>query len=200
MAKTIEELKESINNTINQNSSGQITGQGLNILLNEMADVLSTMGGNSGGSTTESGASGVYVVVADGFTIEDGTETLTLTKPENIKINKNAYNTIHESLKNKQGVSIYLSMKELYDFMRKAFEGVETGIPPYNQYGLSPYGIASMILNESNLEMTKEEFLQQMPEFEKYWGTEVYILDCDFGSLSLFNDGNIMAEQSSSPS
>lgn len=47
MAKTIEELKESINNTINQNGTSQITGQGLNILLNEMADVLSTMGGST---------------------------------------------------------------------------------------------------------------------------------------------------------
>lgn len=47
MAKTIEELRESINNTINQNGTGQITGQGLNVLLNEMADVLSTMGGST---------------------------------------------------------------------------------------------------------------------------------------------------------
>lgn len=192
MAKTIEELKESINNTINQNGSGQITGQGLNILLNEMADVLSTMGGNTE-EDSKGGAGGVYVVVADSFTMEDdgcgGTEIVpTLTKPENIKINKNAYDTIHESLKNKQGISVYLSLTEYYNAARK--EGEEIS---YNKKGYLTLGIISMIVNESTTGTTKEELMQQMPEYAKYWGTEVYRLEGDL-SLQLFNDGNVIFE------
>lgn len=48
MAENIEELKQTIDSVITSNGNGQITGQGLNILLNEMTDLLSTMGGNSG--------------------------------------------------------------------------------------------------------------------------------------------------------
>jgi hypothetical protein len=45
MAKTIEELKEMIDSVIVENGKGQITGQGLNLVLNEMSDSLSEMGG-----------------------------------------------------------------------------------------------------------------------------------------------------------
>lgn len=48
MAKTIEELKQMIDSVIVENGKGQITGQGLNLVLNEMSDALSEMGGGGG--------------------------------------------------------------------------------------------------------------------------------------------------------
>ena len=48
MAKTLEELKEMIDSVIVENDKGQITGQGLNLVLNEMSDALSEMGGGGG--------------------------------------------------------------------------------------------------------------------------------------------------------
>ena len=56
MAKSVEELKETINNTITQNGAGQISGHGLNLVLNDMTDTLSATGGGGGG---------VYVCLAD---------------------------------------------------------------------------------------------------------------------------------------
>lgn len=63
MAKTIEELKQMIDSVIVENGKGQITGQGLNLVLNEMSDALSEMGG--GGAK--------YTLRGDGttFTEED---------------------------------------------------------------------------------------------------------------------------------
>ena len=48
MAKTLEELKETINNVIIENNKGEITAKSLNILLTDMADTLSELGGGGG--------------------------------------------------------------------------------------------------------------------------------------------------------
>lgn len=102
MAKTIEELKESINNTINQNGSGQITGQGLNILLNEMADVLSTMGGNSGGNS--GGSSEVYRICTPS---DFDTGELTSEEQEH---NAEIFEKIYQKVETGEYVNIYANI------------------------------------------------------------------------------------------
>lgn len=109
MAKTIEELKESINNTINQNGSGQITGQGLNILLNEMADVLSTMGGNSGNNNTNNnvGVESYRIYMSD-------LETGELTTEEQSH-NASVFKKIFQKVKNGEFVNVYINMNYSFD-------------------------------------------------------------------------------------
>ena len=45
MAENIEELKQTIDSVITSNGNGQITGQGLNLVLNDMCNVLGSTGG-----------------------------------------------------------------------------------------------------------------------------------------------------------
>lgn len=47
MAKTIQELKDSINAVIGENGKGQITGKNLNIVLNDTADTIEQAAKNS---------------------------------------------------------------------------------------------------------------------------------------------------------
>lgn len=49
MAKTLEELKEAIDNIIVENDKGEITATTLNMLLHDMSDTLSELGGSGGG-------------------------------------------------------------------------------------------------------------------------------------------------------
>lgn len=49
MAKTLEELKEAIDNIIVENDKGEITASALNMLLHDMSDTLSELGGSGGG-------------------------------------------------------------------------------------------------------------------------------------------------------
>ena len=48
MAKTLEELKEAIDNIIVENDKGEITAITLNMLLHDMSDTLSELGGGGG--------------------------------------------------------------------------------------------------------------------------------------------------------
>lgn len=118
MAKTIEELKESINNTITQNGAGQITGQGLNLVLNDMTDTLSAT----------SGGGGVYVCLADSILNADQ-ELVGTNTPENMEINKKAYNAIKAGLESKTPVSIYVSAYEMMQLM-----GATNGMTSYGCY------------------------------------------------------------------
>ena len=61
MGKTVEELKEMINNTITTNGRGQITGQGLNQVLNEMSDSLSKIGSDVLPTATSEGIGGIKI-------------------------------------------------------------------------------------------------------------------------------------------
>lgn len=49
MVRTLEELKEMIDNTIIENDKGEITATTLNLVLKDMSDSLSAMGGGGGG-------------------------------------------------------------------------------------------------------------------------------------------------------
>lgn len=49
MAKTLEELKEAIDNIIVENDKGEITATTLNMLLHDMSDTLSELGSSGGG-------------------------------------------------------------------------------------------------------------------------------------------------------
>lgn len=118
MAKSIEELKETINNTITQNGAGQITGQGLNLVLNDMTDTLSTTGGGGGG--------GVYVCLADSILNIDQ-ELVGTTTPENMEINKKAYAAIKAGLESKTPVSIYVSAYEMMQLMGATNEMTSCG-------------------------------------------------------------------------
>ena len=89
MAKTIEELKEMIDSVIVENGRGQITGQGLNLVLNEMSDALSEMGGGGGACL-------VYVPMGEG-------ENLT---KEQIAFNAKQYDIISSKMLNGELVQI----------------------------------------------------------------------------------------------
>lgn len=87
MAKTIEELKEMIDSVIVENGRGQITGQGLNLVLNEMSDALSEMGG------------GVYLVHVPMTEDEELSE-------EQIAFNAQQFAILEPKLQNKEFVQI----------------------------------------------------------------------------------------------
>lgn len=88
MGKTIEELKQMIDSVIVENGKSQITGQGLNLVLNEMSDALSQMGG---------GGSGAYQVYAP---------TLTELTPKQIAFNAQQFAVLEPKLQNKEFVQI----------------------------------------------------------------------------------------------
>lgn len=70
MAKTIEELKQMIDSVIAENGKGQITGQGLNLVLNEMSDALSEMGGGGGAKYTLRGDGETFTEEDKDYNIE----------------------------------------------------------------------------------------------------------------------------------
>lgn len=93
MAKTIEELKQMIDSVIVENGKGQITGQGLNLVLNEMSDALSEMGGGSG----------AYLVY-----IPSTTEIT----PEQIAFNAQQFAVLEPKLQNKEFVQVGVGTEE----------------------------------------------------------------------------------------
>ena len=111
MAENIEELKQIIDSTITSNGNGQITGQGLNLVLNDMCDVLGSTGGGGVGS--------VYICAGDSFeeyTDPSGYTEMrpVLSNPENIALNKNAYDAITKGIQNKSIPAVYISILEFY--------------------------------------------------------------------------------------
>lgn len=86
MAKTIEELKQMIDSVIVENGKGQITGQALNLVLNEMSDALSEMGGG--------GAYQVHISTTGELT------------PEQIAFNAQQFAVLEPKLQNKEFVQI----------------------------------------------------------------------------------------------
>lgn len=66
MGKSLQELKEMIDSVIVENGKGQITAQALNLVLNEMSEALSEMGGSGGGG----GAYQIHVPVTEELTAE----------------------------------------------------------------------------------------------------------------------------------
>lgn len=68
MGKSLQELKEMIDSVIVENGKGQITAQALNLVLNEMSEALSEMGGSGGGG----GAEAYYIYTSENINEETG--------------------------------------------------------------------------------------------------------------------------------
>lgn len=94
MAKTIEELKQMIDSVIVENGKGQITGQGLNLVLNEMSDALSEMGGGGGGAYQ------VHIPTSGELT------------PEQIAFNAQQFAVLEPKLQNKEFVQVGVAAEE----------------------------------------------------------------------------------------
>ena len=173
MAENIEELKQTIDSVITSNGIGQITGQGLNLILNDMCDVLGSTGGTSG----------IYVCAGDTIEMtEGGAPKIILSKPENIELNIIAYNNIKTSLDNKQSASIYISQSEGFKAL------AESGIEGAEYYSIMTYAgnyvtqIQGMVIPE---EIADDEYLAD------YIGSLVFGLSYGDSQLILFPDGKV---------
>ena len=85
---TIEELKDLIDSTINENGTKAITGQALNLALNEIANAVAEAATTGGGG----GVKRLYVDVSGG----------TLTDPEQLASNAALYTEIVTALTNNE--------------------------------------------------------------------------------------------------
>jgi hypothetical protein len=68
MGKSLQELKEMIDSVIVENGKGQITAQSLNLVLNEMSEAFSEIGGSGGGG----GAEAYYIYTSENINEETG--------------------------------------------------------------------------------------------------------------------------------
>ena len=180
MAKTLEELKEAIQNVIAENDKGEITATSLNVLLTDMADTLSELGGSGDGGGC------VYICLGD--SLEEYTDPSgqidfrpTIKKEETKLLNKKAYDTITEKLNNKEMVSVYLSMTEIYDEYAK----LEGEVNPYSPYGFFGSQIAGTIITEDTL----NELDDVVSNIDDYLGTIYYGILLEGIMAILFNDG-----------
>ena len=82
---TIEEIKDLINNTINENGTKAITGQALNLALNEITNAVAEAATTGGGG---GGVKRLYVDISGG----------TLTDPEQLASNAALYTEIVTAL------------------------------------------------------------------------------------------------------
>jgi hypothetical protein len=90
MAENIEELKQTIDSVIISNGNGQITGQGLNLVLNEMCDILGSTGGGGGGAYQ------IYIPISDDVELT----------AEQIAFNAQQFTALESKLQNKEFVQI----------------------------------------------------------------------------------------------
>ena len=90
MGKSLQELKEMIDSVIMENGKGQITAQALNLVLNEMSEALSEMGGSGGGG----GGHQIYIPMIDELTAEQ------------IAFNAQQFAVLESKLQNKEFVQI----------------------------------------------------------------------------------------------
>ena len=110
---TIEELKDLINNTINENGAKAITGQALNLALNEIVNAVAeaaTTGGSGGGVKR------LYVDISGG----------TITDPEQLASNAALYTEIVTALTNNEfppQVGVLAVMDGTYQYMTSIISG-----------------------------------------------------------------------------
>lgn len=122
------EIRQAIDDVIDENADHQITAKSLNLLLNDMMTFVKENTNNSSGSS-------IYVVgpeTREDYVNDDGSEgyRYIVGKEENLEINKKAYKQIIDNLNNKIGVTVYFSMTEQY-------EDLEGDVP----------GFAGMLIN-----------------------------------------------------
>ena len=180
MAENIEELKQTIDSVITSNGNGQITGQGLNIVLNDMCDVLGSTGG--GGS--------IYICAGDSleeYTDESGNiaHRPVVSNPENLALNKNAYDAITTGIQNKSIPLINISYLETM----KVQAGVEDAYSEITNYSMVVFMLQGIMMTE--------EYVEAMVEFvenpSQYLNTVAYGCMVPSGSqLILLNDGKII--------
>lgn len=104
MAKTSEELKKMINSTIYQNGAGQITGHGLNLILNELANGVS--GGGVGG--------GISLITMDSLSTDSSGSIMPVLSKEGQEKNKKLYDMYISAMENGFIIPIYIDMSMLF--------------------------------------------------------------------------------------
>lgn len=106
MGKSLQELKEMIDSVIVENGKGQITAQSLNLVLNEMSEALSEMGGSGGGG----GAEAYYIYTSENINEETGDM---LISEEERQHNAEQYLKIVENYNNNIVSNIFTKVTEM---------------------------------------------------------------------------------------
>lgn len=104
MAKTSEELKKMINSTIYQNGAGQITGHGLNLILNELANGVSGGGGVGGG---------ISLIIMDSLSTNSSGSIMPVLSKEGQEKNKKLYDMYISAMENGFIIPIYVDMSDI---------------------------------------------------------------------------------------
>ena len=105
---TIEELKDLIDSTINENGTKAITGKALNLALNEITNAVAEAATTGGGG---GGVKRLYVDISGG----------TLTDPEQLASNAALYTEIVTALTNNElppQVGVLIGMDGVYEYMQ----------------------------------------------------------------------------------
>ena len=108
MAKTSEELKKMINSTIYQNGAGQITGHGLNLILNELANGVSSGGGVGGG---------ISLIIMDSLSTDSSGSIMPVLSKEGQEKNKKLYDMYISAMENGFIIPIYIDMSMLFKIL-----------------------------------------------------------------------------------
>jgi hypothetical protein len=169
MAKTLEELKEAIDNIIVENGKGEITASTLNMLLHDMSDTLSELG-SSGGGQFDLYCNFVYNTDPD--TMENAPFVIECTE-EQKKLNKQIY----DKIANGERCPLVLHSNDIQDF---PVEGAKMNISSTCIY----FGFMTGIPDEAFEDMPKSEGVLQ---FMNYSCTIVGI-----GQLMLLDSGEII--------
>lgn len=165
MAKTLEELKEAIQNVIVENDKGEITATSLNMLLTDMADTLSELGGGGGQFD-------LYATITPNENAESSDDDVFIisTTDEQKELNKIVYDKIANDeraplvlhvndLGGGEGFpySINISSTCIYimffkDIKEDFLEGISsTGILQFMSYGADIVGGFFFLLDDGNI-------------------------------------------------
>ena len=203
MEDKLLELKNMINNVIVSSGKGQITGQGLNIVLNEMVDVLSTINNDKS-----------KALIIDSISIDsDGETTIISCSSEAMKHNKEIYEKMKET-PFQLSLDITSLIKSLIEALIESNLGGE--IPPeatilfevifgiFNSVQVNSIGnIVSKTITYSDIDVLSE--IYPYIDFEKYIGKTAYITTVFLYliilplpmEILLFDDGNVVIDVSS---
>ena len=165
MAKTLEELKEAIQNVIVENNKGEITAKSLNTLLTDMADTLSELGGGGGQFD-------LYATITPNENLEssDEPEFIISTTDEQKELNK----IVYDKIANDERAPLVLHVNDIYpekgfpypinmsstciyimvfkDIKEDIFEGISTtGALQFMSYSTEMFGSFFILLDDGDI-------------------------------------------------
>lgn len=150
MAKTLEELKEAIDNIIVENDKGEITATTLNMLLHDMSDTLSELGGSGGGQFD------IYATLTynENASSDDGPSFFITTTEEQKELNK----IVFDKIANGERCPLVLHANDIQDFPT---EGAKMNISSTCIY----FGFATGIPDEAFEDIPKSEGVLQFMNY-----------------------------------